>query len=130
MTKNEIIDATLKAMREDQGLLAIGEADDDDTNEYEAIVIATLMERLPEGDVRTCDNFRHLGVECCNICHTFYAHYDMYLETGPDGNHAWICCSVRSSLFKLGEHAANAKEERVDLERALSDIYDGASESS
>lgn len=64
-------------------------------------MIATLAERLPEGDIKTCDDRQHLGIGCCNICHTCYPHYDMYLEDVPDGRKAWICCKVRTSLLSL-----------------------------
>jgi hypothetical protein len=104
MTKDQIIHASLEAMRRDQGLFAIGAAGDDSTNEYEAIVIATLTERLPEGDVRTCEDFRYLGAACCDICHSSYPHFDMYLHELPDSGKAWICCSVRSALSDASQH--------------------------
>ena len=101
MTKDEIIAASLLAMRRVQGLLAAREAGDGNTDEYEDVVIAALAERLPEGDIKTCDDLRHLGIECCNICHTSYPHYDMYLERVPDGRRCWVCCSVRSALLEI-----------------------------
>lgn len=67
MTKDEIIWTTLQAMRGDNGLLARTERGDHDLDDYEAIVIATLTERLPEGDIKACVDFQLLGVECCQI---------------------------------------------------------------
>jgi hypothetical protein len=119
MTRDQIISATLGAMRRQDGLLAAKQSGDGSLDEYEAVVLAALAKRVPEGDISTCEDLRHLGVECCNICHTFYPHYEMYLEDLPDGRKAWVCCSVRFALLRpIGQ--AVPSEESLDLERALS----------
>jgi hypothetical protein len=56
-------------------------------------VMAELQERLPDTDIRTCGDFRHLNVTCCDTCHAFYPHYEMSLidlqewkQNSPEGN--------------------------------------------
>jgi hypothetical protein len=90
MTKHEIIGKTLKDMHSSA---------DPTSPEYEENVVARLRERVPDGNSRTCEDFAHLGVECCETCHTFMAHSDMYAVDLPEGGKAWICCAVRSELF-------------------------------
>jgi hypothetical protein len=119
MTKDEIIRATIWAMRERHGLPATGKTGDDDWDNYEANVIATLTERLPDRDIETCADFGELDVECCHTCHTCYPHYDMYNEDLSDGKKAWICCFVRSALRDEKSPAQEDPEELIDLEVAL-----------
>jgi hypothetical protein len=66
-------------------------------------VIAELNEQLPEGEIKTCEDFKHLNVECCETCHRYYPHYDVKLVSLPDGSTAWICCTVRSAVLGLKE---------------------------
>jgi len=54
MTKAEIIAQTLRVMKLN------------DEPDYHTIVVAELQRKLPEGvDIRTCEDFKHLNVECC-----------------------------------------------------------------
>jgi hypothetical protein len=95
MTKVEIISQTLKniGVSPTQGkLLFDGEQDE------EAFIISVLRDVLPEGDIKTCEDFRHLEVDCCNLCHE-HSHYDMSVIKLPDGEKAWVCGSVKSALF-------------------------------
>ena len=117
MTKNEIIQATLRAMRQDRGLRSSGETGDNDWDAYEVIVIAAMTERLADRDLGTCADFGELGVECCHTCHTLYPHHEMYIEDLPDGNKAWICCFVHSAL--RGEKTLDDLQAEIDLEAAL-----------
>jgi hypothetical protein len=117
MTKGEIIRATLRAMREDRGILANGDNGDDDWDNYDPTVIATLTERLPDLNLRICADFGELGVECCHTCHTLYPHYEMYIEDLPDGNKAWLCCFIRCAL--RGEKTLEDLQAEIDLEAAL-----------
>jgi hypothetical protein len=119
VTKSEIIESTLKAMGCKWELLPPDgqERDDNDSaDRYNLIVIQELFERLPEVELRTCADFAHLGVECCDTCHYFYPHYDMYVEDLSDGGKAWICCAVSRAL--RGEKNGGGNEE-IDLEEAL-----------
>ncbi len=67
--------------------------------DYDEIVIEELNRRLPEGEVRTCDDFKDLNVECCEPCHEFYPQYDMSLIELPDGAKAWVCDHVKSAIY-------------------------------
>jgi hypothetical protein len=97
MTRQEIIELTLQQVEYRRCSTPEGiEANDE-------IVIPELDRRLPEGDIKTCEDFKYLNVECCDTCHTFYPHYDMYLVTLPDCSRAWICCTVRSAVLGLKE---------------------------
>ena len=90
MTKAEIIAKTIRDMAQKYG----------PDEEYEAeVIIPTLNDRVPEGDSKTCENFTHLNVGCCETCHTFYAHYEMDVVELPDGGKAWICHAVKNALF-------------------------------
>ncbi len=43
-----------------------------DEPDDEEIVIAELNGRLPAGvDIKTCEDFKHLGAECRETCHNF-----------------------------------------------------------
>ena len=80
MTKAEIIAKTLGSMKLN------------DEPDYQTIVIAELQRKLPAGvEIKTCEDFRHLGVECCDTCHNFYPHYEMQVIQLPDGSPAWVC---------------------------------------
>ncbi|MGB8477895.1 MAG: hypothetical protein WCE63_03515 [Acidobacteriaceae bacterium] len=117
MKKDEIIQTTLRAMRQDRGLFPNDDSGDDDWDDQLDLVIATLTERLPDLDFRTCADFGELGVKCCPTCHTFTPHWEMYIEDLPDGNKAWLCCSIRSALH--GPKTLEELEELIELEAAL-----------
>jgi hypothetical protein len=95
MTKNEIIAKTLKEI----GFrLEQREETYSDNSDLEEIAIAALPARLPESDIQTCEDFRHLQVECCETCHQFYPHYDMnVLDFG--GAKAWVCDPVKGAIY-------------------------------
>lgn len=86
MTKDEIIALTLQQMGPDPG--------------YEHVVIGELQKKLPEREIKTCADFRHLKIECCDSCHTAYPHYDMYLIALADGSLAWVCCPLQRLLSR------------------------------
>ena len=70
-----------------------------DEPDYEEDVLAALQVRLPEGvDIKTCGEFRHLGVECCELCHGDYAYYDMSVIELPDGTMAWVCDPIKLAI--------------------------------
>ena len=96
MTRNEIIEKTLKEI---PSRLAQDEAPYGDDPDWEEIVIAALQERLPETDIKTCEDFRHLRVTCCEICHQLYQHYEMILIDVPGGAKDWVCDPVRSAIY-------------------------------
>lgn len=104
MTKADIIAKTLK---ECKCPVDIDEPPYSDEPDYEEIVIAELNRRLPDTDIKTCEDFRHLHAECCEICHECYPHYEMSLIDLPDGTKAWVCDSIRWAIYP---------EERKELE--------------
>lgn len=78
-------------------------------------VIVDLQERLPETDIKTCEDFRQLNVTCCETCHAFYPHYEMSLIDLPDGAKAWVYDPVRWAIYpeqyqKLQEWKRNSPE--------------------
>jgi hypothetical protein len=66
--------------------------------DQEDFVISVLHDLLPQGDIKTCEDFNHLNIECCQICHENAA-YEMSVVTLPDGCHAWLCDAVKSAIF-------------------------------
>ena len=93
MTKNEIVKKTLR----DLGLTAL-RSDPPYSDEPE--LEAYLMDRLPDGeDIKTCEDFQHLGATCCEVCHNSYPQTDMYLIDLPQGGKAWVCDQVRWAIF-------------------------------
>jgi hypothetical protein len=114
VTKGEIIQMTIQAMGLDSSSLT------PENEEYRAVVEATLMERLPPGtNFKTCKDFEHLAIGCCEYCHSIYEHYEMELEDLPSGEKAWICCSLHSALFEPPKDTDHLLEETVDLEQML-----------
>ena len=95
-----------------------GAAEHEPTSEeanYDLIVIAELNRRLPDTDIKTCEDFRHLNVLCCDTCHNFYPHYEMKLIGLPDGSPAWVCDSVEWAIYperhrELQEWGGNSPE--------------------
>ena len=88
MTKAEIIAQTLESMNLN------------DEPEYQTIVIAELYRKLPDGvEIKTCEDFRHLNVKCCDTCHNFYPHYEMKVIELPDGSPAWVCDAVEWAIY-------------------------------
>lgn len=118
ITKQELIDQMLTAMRNSPYSNDAEHAGGQDGVDYDAIVLATLNERLPEGDIKTCEDLS-IDVQCCDICHSVYPHYDMYVEDLPDGSKAWICCRVRSALRDPGQPQEIQEDQWGDLEEAL-----------
>jgi len=86
MTKNEVVEKTLK----DMGPLEPA---------GEEIAFAELQRRLPDSEINTCDDFKHLNTECCESCHTFEAHFEMKLLDLPDGSKAWVCHPVEWAVY-------------------------------
>jgi hypothetical protein len=99
--KNEIITKALAEMNQDCGDLGGSKPDSDEELDREELVIVTLREQLPDDDINTCEDFEELKAQCCETCHRFYPHYDMYLENLPAGGKAWVCCTVRAALSKF-----------------------------
>jgi hypothetical protein len=99
VTKNEIITKTLKEMNQGRADSGGSKLDPNEELDREELVIVTLREQLPN-EVSTCEDFEGLKAQCCDTCHRFYPHYDMYLENLPTGGKAWLCCTARAAFLK------------------------------
>ena len=64
---------------------------------YHAYVAKALPLRLrdisPEVDVVTCEDLRHLGIECCPVCHNEFPDEQQLAELEL-GAIAWLRCSL------------------------------------
>ena len=99
MKKAEIIAQILNDMR----YISTDEKTDfSDEPDYEGIVIGALEASLKEieagKNIRTCSDFGHLNVQCCETCHSFYPYYEMSLVDVEGGGNAWICCTMDRAL--------------------------------
>lgn len=99
MKKVAIIAKTLADMKNVSCHEELSLASDPDE---EGIAIQTLEAKLgeiePDLDIRTCSDFSHFRIECCEICHAFSPHYEMSLLDVEDGGKAWICCAMDRAL--------------------------------
>ncbi len=102
MTKAEIIAQTLRVMKLN------------DEPDYHTIVVAELQRKLPEGvEIKTCEDFPHLDVECCDTCHNFYPHYEMRVIQLPDGSPAWVCDTVEWAIYPERYPSPNSPEGKL-----------------
>src|ERR1039458_10241584 len=92
MNKAEIISQTLRVMK----LTVPASSDDQDE---ETFIVSGLQDKLPDGPIKTCEDFKHLQVECCDTCHNFYPHYEMKVIELPDGSQAWVCDTVEWAIY-------------------------------
>jgi hypothetical protein len=67
---------------------------------YSEIMRAELEKRLQAALYLTCEEFALFDVNCCDLCHNCYPHYDMYAVEMADGRMAWVCCPVRHVLMR------------------------------
>ena len=116
MNKAEIVSKTLKEM----GRISLQtEPPFSDEQDEEEFIISVLQGDLPSDvDIRTCEDFKHLNVECCETCHEFYPHYDMSLIDLPGGGKAWVCDTVKWAIYpekyrELQEWSRNSPEGKL-----------------
>jgi hypothetical protein len=116
MTRSEIIELTIERL----GIEDNYQADTSDSVHFEDfldLVIATIAQQLPDGEIETCEDL-NLGVACCNACHNYLPHVGMKLVILTDGCKAWLCCNLRTAL--LGpDSAADESSDLVDIEEVL-----------
>jgi hypothetical protein len=120
MKKAEIISQILKAMgllEPETDPLFRGQEGEEEDEEAEYI-LSVLHDKLPEGNIKTCEDFRYLNVECCETCHGQYAHYEMQTIKLPDGSPAWVCGPVKWAIYpeecrKLQEWSRNSAEGKL-----------------
>lgn len=96
MNKAEIISKTLKAM---MLVSPVQQSPFSEEQDEEALIVSILQDVLPNGvDILTCEDFKHLGVQCCDSCHDF-PQYDMSVINLPYGGKAWVCDTVKLALY-------------------------------
>jgi len=89
-----------KMLREMGGISLQTEPPFSDEPDEEESIISVLQDSLPADlDIRTCEDFRHLNVECCETCHNSYPHYEMSLVDLPNGAKAWVCDTVKWAIY-------------------------------
>jgi hypothetical protein len=110
VTEDENIRDTLAETSGEKSLLRPGRNDerDCDPRSYAVRMIAALSERIPNGELKTCRDFQHVGVECCECCHSGYVHFEMEVEDLCDGGKAWLCCALRRALLYPGEKSQDS----------------------
>jgi len=100
MNRDQIIAKTLDDMRRFENPVEDSEPGTADRAfEYDRdVFVPEMLKRLPDCEITTCDDLG-LEVECCESCHGYYPHYDMYVVDLSEGRKGWICCAVRRVLF-------------------------------
>jgi hypothetical protein len=83
-------------------------------------VIATLAQKIPDGEIETCEDFKGLGIECCDGCHLYHPETGMTLVPLTDGRKAWVCCSLRPALLEA--NAATTTNVKVAADKAAAII--------
>jgi hypothetical protein len=123
MRKAEIIRKTLIEMRP-MSLESVPPYSDEP--DYEETVIAELQGRLPDNvDIKTCEDLKHLSVECCDACHGDYAHYEMSLIDLPDGGKAWVCDPVRWAIYPEQKQQLKEWQRNSPAGKLLRHIFGG-----
>jgi hypothetical protein len=105
MTKSQIIERVLMKFRNVSEETGIPESVD---SEYEKVIVAALEKSLwgvgQDTEIRTCEDFGYLGVQCCECCHDIHQHYEISLIDIEGGGKAWVCCAIDRAL-KPAKHA-------------------------
>jgi hypothetical protein len=89
--------------------------------EIVAILQVSLKNASLDEQVRTCEDFSHIDVECCATCHNFHPHYEMALIDIESGGNAWICCALDRALNPQKQ----AERKSSPQWKAISKILDG-----
>jgi hypothetical protein len=116
MAKSEIISNTLS---HEMKRVSSEREPTSDERDYERIVVAELRRRLPEGEgIKSCEGFKHLGVQGCDTCHNFYPHDEMSVIDLPDGGKGRVCDPVKWAIYpeeyqRLEEWSRNSPEGKL-----------------
>jgi hypothetical protein len=71
---------------------------------------------LPDGDIKTCEDFRRLDVVYCETCHHFYPHYEMSVIDLPLGGKAWVSeLELSKSISPIAISCSTAPKENKSL---------------
>ena len=120
MIRGEIIELTIERMVIEGRYLQPAASDSVYIEDFVDHVIATLAQKLPDGEIQTCDDFKNLGIECCDGCHLYHPETGMTLVHLTDGRKAWVCCSLRPAL--LESDAARTTNVKVAADKAAAII--------
>jgi hypothetical protein len=56
-----------------------------------------LKDLAPDVEMLTCEDFAHLGVKCCAVCHNEYPD-ELGLVKLKSDQLAWLCCFLERAL--------------------------------
>lgn len=84
-----------------------------------------LEKRLTEQDYLTCEDFDHFDVTCCDTCHTFYPHYEMWIVVLSDCRHAWVCDSIEQILMRRTKIVPSSPDQEKAM-KLLDEIFGGS----
>jgi hypothetical protein len=122
MKKADIIAATLQELSQREEKLAIESVD---FPTYIRQVIDELERKLadiqPDIDIPTCEDFAHLGVECCAVCHVDYPEFELAIVEIEYGGGGWLCCSLDRALNPTKRAAIEQSLEWKELVGLFSD---------
>lgn len=133
MKKKDIVGAALKdLLAREESLAAVSV----DVRAYKRQVIATLEKKLagvqPNLDIPTCDDFAHLGVECCSVCHIDYPEWELDLvKSSSEDKHGCaahsIVLSIRPSERQWNRVQSGGSLSACSSEMAKADTNDSIS---
>jgi len=120
MTKAQIIEQILQDLRalppEDRDVVG----DVDEEARIIAVLLSAFAKAQPDVEVRTCRDFQHLGIPCCESCHApQYSHDELALIDLEGGGNAWICCAMELALNPVKRMQFEQSPEYRMLEEAL-----------
>ncbi len=117
VTKHEIISEMLKFA--DPEATPAQSADDNAGYSQEEIIKIldrSLAELPADSLVRTCADFSHLNVDCCETCHNNNPQFEMALIDVESGGNAWICCAVDMALNPIKHAKMQSSTEYKEIE--------------
>jgi hypothetical protein len=107
MDKTEIIVKTLMEMNRRM----VNQPPSTDEEES-AFIISVLQDALPDGDIKTCEDFETLNAVCCQTCHD-NPHYELRLIALADGGKAWVCDPVKHAIYPNGYRSCQEAEQML-----------------
>ncbi len=117
VTKTQIVSEMLK-LAEPERTPAQGADDGTGYSEEEIVKILdhTLAGLTADSRVRTCADFSHLNVECCQTCHCHDPHFEITLIEVESGGNAWICCALDRALNPIKHAKMPSSTEYEEIE--------------
>jgi hypothetical protein len=75
----------------------------------------------PDLDIPTCQDFAHLEVESCPVCHIEYPEWELAIVEIESGERGWLCCSLDRALNPSKNAAMEQSHDWQELVRSVSD---------